>query len=671
MSELRIEKRRIPTANFHEVSSLPAVTEELRLSFMQNKFALDEDDELFVNYGTVDYAFPYKVQDNYDRELVDTEHNTVVLENKYLKATFMPHYGGKLWSLFDKVAGKELLFENSVVRPCHLGIRNAWLSGGIEWNCGYIGHNPFTCDWLHTARTSLDDGTPVLRFYQYERVRSIVYQMDFFLPEDSKLLFVRTKIMNQKFEVVPMYWWSNVAVEDPDGARVVVPADETYTAPNSYPEKIKIPVHNGIDVTYPADNVIAIDYFWKTQPDKRKYICQVNKDGYGLIQTSTGRLKGRKLFVWGNSEGGDRWKNFLTADDESGSYNEIQCGLTYAQFECIPMPPNTTWQWLEGYGAVQTEAEKVHGPWGGAKEEVESKLRQLVTEERMDEILKETDKMARTPAQEILFRADGWGALEVYRRKVQQEAPLCPWLDFGELGEEQQIWVDLLNNGTLGVHDPHDNPISYMLQPEWTALLQKAVGNKDKDNWFALLQLGLVYLSEKNNFFAEKYLLESMKKKKSAWAAYGLAEVYKRLGMSAETVKYMRLAYINAPENASLAKAYLRCLHENKRYDLLKLTFPNMADTIQQLPRCRVYYAFALAETDELEEAEKILYENGGIVVPDIRECETITSDLWYLIEEKKANRKGEAFDKTLAMPPQVLDFRMFTNLDWFNRGRK
>lgn len=667
MTELRIEKKVISTANFNGESTLPSVSEVLRLSFMQDKFVLDEDDGLFVNYGNVDYAYPYKVQDNYDRELVPTEHETVVLENEYLKATFMPHLGGKLWSLYDKKEEKELLFENSVVRPCHLGIRNAWLSGGVEWNCGYIGHNPFTCDRLHTAETKLEDGTPVLRFYQYERIRGIIYQMDFFLPEDSKLLYARMKIINPRYEVLPMYWWSNIGVVDYDTSRVIVPADESYTGLNGYPQKIDIPMRNGIDVTYPTRNPVSIDYFWKTHTDKRKYITQVDGDGYGLVQTSTQRLKGRKLFVWGDSEGGKRWKNFLTADDESGSYSEIQCGLTFAQFECIPMPPKTNWEWLEGYGAMNADPKKAHGEWAGAKAEVEQKLSEMATEEYMEQLLIDTKKMASSPAEKVLFEADGWGALEVYRREAQNDDATCTYLDFGDLTEEQLIWKKLMEEGTLGEHDPKQSPISYMLQKEWTVLIEKAAAGKDKENWFTHMQLGLIHLVSENHMMAGKYLRSSLRLQPSAWAYYGLAILNRKLDKHTEEVRYMRMAYELASDDASLAKAYLRCLHENKKYRLLEKVYLGMNKELQAIERCHIYYAYALVDRGDVKGAEAILYKNGYIEIPDIRECETITSDLWYLIEAKKAEQNGTEFDAETAMPPQALDFRMFTNLSWFN----
>ena len=64
-------------------------------------------------------------------------------------------------------------------------------------------------------------------------------------------------------------------------------------------------------------------------------------------------------------------------------------------------------------------------------------------------------------------------------------------------------------------------------------------------------------------------------------------------------------------------------------------------------------------ETGELERAEALLYADGGISVPDIREGEVSVTELWFRIEEKKAAREGRTFDRETAEPPAALDFRM------------
>ncbi|MBO5078455.1 MAG: DUF5107 domain-containing protein [Oscillospiraceae bacterium] len=669
MTELRVEKFKIPSVEFNGVSTLPSISENLRLTFMQDEFELSEDDELFVNYGMVEYGFPYKAQDNYTRKLQEKEQTCVVLENDYLKATFLPQFGGKLHSLFDKSEGKELLFVNSVVRPCHLGVRNAWMSGGVEWNCGYVGHNAFTCDWMHTARTQLDDGTPVLRFYQYERIRGIVYQMDFFLPEGSRLLFVRTKIVNPQFQVVPMYWWSNIAAPDVPGNRVIVPVDNTFTARHSHPVKIAVPEYNGTDITYPLNNVISIDYFWNIPAQERKFICQVDKEGYGLVQTSTKRLKGRKLFVWGNSEGGDRWKNFLTADNESGSYNEIQAGVAKTQYECLPMPPKTVWEWVEAHGAIRMDPQKAHGGWEEAKQEAASCLDCLVLEEELERLLQSTKAMAKSPALETLFHADGWGALEQERRKICGEDPMCGYLDFGSITQEQMPWLSLLQKGTIGGHNPTDPPVSYMCQQEWTEMLKCAVHADDADNWFAWMQLGLNTFIQKDYERAEQMLLRSVEKQVSPWALYALAILNRDAGNHEKEVSYMLKAWRMRPDDISLAKEVLRSLYQNRCFKDLKEVYEKLPEMLRQEPRCMVYYAFALLDEGNVAGAEAILYKDGGILIPDLRECETITLDLWVAVQKKRAELFGEAFDESTMEPPRFADFRMFANLEWLNGG--
>lgn len=656
MTELRIEKLTIPSSDPGMLSSLPPISEKLCLGDIENKFCLDEDDGLYINYGNVDCAYPYRYLDMYTRELKDKEYDSFVLENDFIKAVFMPDFGGKLWSLQDKTTGRELLFKNDVVRPCNLSVRNAWMSGGIEWNCGYKGHHAYTCSLISTAKTQLEDGTPVVRFYLYERIRCAVVQMDFFLPDGYRFLCCRMRITNPNSYVVPMYWWSNVAVEEKTGDRVVVPADMSYTAPNGYVEKINIPVFNGIDVTYPENNVIANDFFWTTYKDKRKYIYQADKDGYGLFQTSTSRLKGRKLFVWGNSQGGKKWQNFLTGDDKSGRYNEIQSGLANTQHECLPMPPHTVWEWLECYGSMQTDSAKIHNTWESARAETEAVLESIITEADVEKLLDDTRSMAKSPAKELVYQGEGWAALELMRRQLYGSDLMCNHLDFGKIGVEQQDWANLLKNGTIGEHSPEDVPLSYMRQAEWTALLENAVENKDKDNWYAYYLLGTTAIADGEYKKGNAYLERSVELQENVWSYYALAVSFEKCGDTAKSAQYMIKAHSMRKGDISLAKDVYRSLNGAKMYDSVIELFESDTDNVRENERCLLYYANALARTGKIEESENILYKDGKyLVVPDIRECELTITDLWIYI----CNQKGVEVNV-----PYDLDFRMTENKD-------
>jgi tetratricopeptide (TPR) repeat protein len=662
MSTLKIEKLNILSANMGKESSLPPIAVKLSLGDISNDCILDEGEGLFVNYGGVESAYPYRYQDLYDRKLIPMEYDSIVLENEYLQATFIPGFGGKLWSLIDKTTGKELLFKNSVVRPCNLGVRNAWLSGGIEWNACFKGHNPFTCSLIHTARTELKDGTPVLRFYYFERIRVAVVQMDFFLPKDAKMLYVRTRITNPNDEVIPMYWWSNVGVVQKEGDRVVVPVEKSYTVNlDNQPIKINVPVYNGVDVTYPASNLTSNDFFWAIDEGKRRYIAQLDTDGYGLFQTSTSKLQGRKTFVWGNSQGGAKWMNFLTADDESGAYDEIQCGLARTQYECVPMPPKTVWEWLEVYGAMQADKQLVHGSWDDAQTEVERALDAFITEKQLNDVLADTREMAKAPAKEILFAMnDGWGSLELLRRKtVGGNSLMNDHLDFGEMQPEQDVWVRLLKDGTVGEHSANEVPVSYNRQKEWLTLLERAIENKDKDNWYAYYLLGTALIADEEYTRAEKLIEKSISLCNCAWNNYALAVIYRKTQRSRLETEKMTLAYQMRSNDLSLAKEVLRTTYENEESQKAVEIYENACAQVRDNKRCLLYYAYALARLGRVDEAEEILCGKDGktyMVVPDIRECELTETQLWFYIRERKGVSPSE-----IGEPPKDLDFRMFT----------
>ena len=625
---------------------------------------LGEDDELYLEYRFVKSAFPYLAQDNYTRELNQGKLPGVVLENEYLIASFAPTMGGKLWSLYDKVAGRELLFANPVARPAYLAVRNAWCSGGVEWNCGIRGHTPLTCDTLFTATLTGDQGEPILRMYEYERIRGVVYQMDFSLPSGSRVLIARMRVVNPSFRDTAMYWWSNIAVPNVKGARVVVPADEAYTPVNGATSIVPIPVYKGIDVTYPENNPVSVDYFFKTRKDRNGYTCQLDKDGYGLFEASTRRLQGRKIFVWGQGPGGRKWQEYLSGRGHDGGYCEIQCGLAHTQGECLPMPPATAWEWVEVYGALQADPAYVHGQdWAQAQAAVEEAIDGILPQEDIDAYLQASRSMALRKADKLLWRGAGWGALEDLRRASADLPPMCNHLDFGDIGPEQAAWAELLNNGSMGVHATQDAPLSWMRQQEWTELMERATSKDDCENWYTLLQLGCTWLAQPDLMRAEHYITRSLNAKITAWGLYAQAELQRLKGDALKGAHTMRAACALAPDDANLAKMTARMLHACRDYETLNAFAASRPAHIQELPRLRLYRAFALAALGQYDAAMDVLYRNNQwLEVPDIQEGEVSLSELWYIIQEGKAKEKGQTFDRAQHSPPYELDFRMFAH---------
>src|SRR5207247_1719655 len=51
-------------------------------------------------------TLPYPMQDGYSRALRQQSIPTLVLENEHLRATVLPGWGGRLWSLVHKDSGR-------------------------------------------------------------------------------------------------------------------------------------------------------------------------------------------------------------------------------------------------------------------------------------------------------------------------------------------------------------------------------------------------------------------------------------------------------------------------------------------------------------------------------------------------------------------------------------
>jgi len=663
LTSLREEFLNIPAVELGGQNSLPNFAEASLGPIRGCLTDTEEDDGLFNDYGYVRAVFPYRMQDCYTREFTSDGFKSIVLENEHLKATFVPDVGGKLWRLYDKDNKKDLLFNNPVFRPANLALRNAWTSGGVEWNLGWLGHHPYTCSRLHTALTKLDDSTPVLRMYEYERVRGLVYQMDFWLPDDSKFLYCRMRITNPKDEMTPAYWWSNIAVEHIKGSRLITNADITYNVNNDKIHRYTMPKYSDDkDISYPETIPTAQDHFFPTRDGELKYETMVNPDGYGLIQASTSRLKGRKIFVWGQGTGGRNFQKFLSGNDCDGAYFEIQAGLACSQTENLPMPAKTVWEWVEVYGPLQIESKDVDSEWFGLQDIVRDKMNENgINDKYLEEVLVKTRPMAKRKAEKKLFDGSGWANLENLRREADGEEAMCPHLDFKSEDTEPKQWIELLEKGSLGEHNPFDIVESWMLSDKWITKMEKAVKETDSENWYTYLQLGCAHLMQGDGdvVSAEKELRKSINLKISPWALYALGHLYRMVGKELDAVLYLEEAYRILPTDCSLAKSVASTILKFNMYERLYKFCVNVHESLQEVPRIRMYKAIAAVKIGDLKTAEEIFYRDEVFEIPDQREGEVSLTELWYDIEELRAKQRGEVFDRENIVCPEKYNFRM------------
>lgn len=347
----------LPAAPTGPENPLPALRApaEVHVLDEQARRGLPRDMARQIGYEPLRSLLPVRIRDGYRRERRKQDFEAVVIENAHLRVTVLPGLGGRIHSLVHLPTGRELLYRNPVFQPANFALNGAWFSGGVEWNTGATGHTTLSCAPLHAALVPGPDGGVMVRLWEWERLRDLPFQVDLWLPQDSEFLYAGVRVRNPHERPAPVYWWSNTAVPDDPGSRVLAPADEAWHFGYERSlRRIPLPQWDGADRTYPPRSGHPADFFYEVPEGVRPWIASLDAEGRGLVQTSTGLLRGRKLFTWGSGDGGRRWQEWLT-EPGTGGYAEIQAGLARTQLEHVRLEAGEEFAWLEAYGPLSAD----------------------------------------------------------------------------------------------------------------------------------------------------------------------------------------------------------------------------------------------------------------------------------------------------------------------------
>lgn len=653
----------ILSADLGEENRMPDIK---NVKYIHAKFDVDKNvpsrEAANLGSGMIQTLLPYTIQNNYTRHRSPRTFRAAVLENSKLKALFLPELGGRLWSLYDKVNERELLYVNPVFQPGNLALRNAWFSGGIEWNVGIKGHNPLTCSPLFAREMKTADGDSFLRMYEYERIRDVTYCMDFVLPEESDVLFARVTIENTGDEDKYMYWWSNIAVPEDDGSRIIAPTNQallTFYSENRYKISLaEVPVATGdtVDVTYPKNCVRAQDYFYIVPDDSDKWVANVTKNGEGFLDFSTPNLFGKKLFVWGQGQGGRNWNKWLSGEDKP--YVEIQSGLARTQYEHFLMNAHSTITFTEGFGGFRADPAKLHGDFNEAIKTVGDICKEKAA--GLDDI--ETMLKGAVPG-DIMVYGSGFGYLENLAREKQGKRALSNMLDFpaDSVTAREQAWLALVTDGVYPADDLTLPPPSFQKGVFWQTLLEKSEANPA-----ARLQLGITRYASGDIQGAYAAFQQSNAAQENPWALRNLAMIEKNeYGNLPKAVEYIGQALKHNVRYRGLmldAADILLTAGENHRW---LAVFREMDDTLKGDGRLLLYKALAHINLEEYEAAAEII--NKDFVMPDIQEGELSVSYIWGDLYQKLiSKRTGITRSEELVRLqqeqyplPEELNFRM------------
>ena len=471
-----------------------------------------------------------------------------------------------------------------------------------------IGHNPFTTEQLYTAQTTNENGEPVLRMYEYERIRKVTYQMDFWLEKDSSFLNCRMRIVNEGKEVVPMYWWSNMAVPEYKKGRVIVPAVQAFTSRENQVMKVDLPIVEGM------------------LPARKSTSPSPSISSFFSIAVHC-----RKLFSWGNQDASNHWQEYLT--DKAGRYVEIQAGLGKTQYGCIPMAPHTAWEWMEQYGSVQVAEDVMEKEYVDRTAWVTHRIIGSGLHEKLKEKLETSKGMARKSAQ-VVYKGSGYGALAAHGEGTKH-------LAFTEETSDLENWKRFFETGILHCPSQMDAPDEFIIDEENVDFLEAHM-EENAQNWYAYYQLGLGYYRRGDYEKAGRAFEESLKLKESAWAFHGLSCVKLAQGEKEQAGDCILQGMAFKRKELSYLKEGFRILLLAEKYEELSRFYRKLDKEEQEDSRLKLGYVEALHGLKQDKKALDLLESKGGLVPDDIREGEDSLGDIWMELYRSVYKKEGK-----------------------------
>ncbi|MCI1746907.1 MAG: DUF5107 domain-containing protein [Acidipropionibacterium sp.] len=675
----------IPAARTIGENPLPVLRDQLPNTRVLSNGSLLAHEQTRMGENTARRVLPYRMQDRYSRDRHRTDLATIELDNGLLKAVFLPELGGRLYSLTDLMTGQDLLFSNPVFQPANLAIRDAWFSGGIEWNLGHYGHSVTTCDPLFCGIVHAEDGD-LMRLWEYERMNGLFWQIDFRMPEGRGVLEAHVRVVNPSDIDVPLYWWTNTAIPQDAGTRVfsgtpeVIYADSAARVawvqgrgwPLNARSLAKAPNYFGhatlpwftqsgraFDASYPGNFDFSSEYFFQTPfTERTPWEAAWQSDGQLFVERSTLPLRFRKMFCWGDHPGGRWWRDYLS-EPGRGDYVELQAGLAPTQLHGYTLEAQDELEFTQVFGGSRLDADLANAEWDQANAHVSRVVEDVIPAADLEIADLAAMSRSRIPVSEVLHLGSGWGALEAARHPNQVPEGFAFPAD--SLSADQAGWMTLLTTGRLPVGTE-----SFMVDTRWRPLLEDTLGTAHgRELATALEHLGLLEWEDFDPVRAVNYWQDAAELGSSR-ALRNLAVVARSDHDPETAVDLMSQACEGAGPDADRAwfEELLTLLVEVGRYQQAWQTFQGLSEPVRGSERILLAVARAALELGEDRFVARLFERDWA----GLREGDTTVIDLWYRREAMRlAARRGVPLtddllnEVTAALaPPARIDNRMF-----------
>ena len=308
------------------------------------------------------WAYPVLDRAGYDASNPvprDVIYRLLVVENEYLKLTFLPELGGRLYEVVFKPTGHRETYRNPVLKPSPWGPpeQGWWLAaGGIEWCLPVEEHGyEWGTPWKLSTSQGDEGVSVVLRDTDAtERIRA---QITVRLEAGAGYFTIQPRLENPTSAPLAVKYWTNAMLAPGGrnvpsaGLRFVLPDAATAVTVHSrgddflpgYNERMSWPVSNGVDLSLLGNWNRWLGFF--EDPAVGEFIA-VYDESYdeGMVRVfPADTARGAKGFAFG-------WHDPIPASnwtDDGSSYVEIHGGPAPTFDDSIPIGAGGHLQWTE------------------------------------------------------------------------------------------------------------------------------------------------------------------------------------------------------------------------------------------------------------------------------------------------------------------------------------
>lgn len=287
------------------------------------------------------------------------DYTGVVLENDWLRLTFLPELGGRLYGITDKATGEELLYQNPVIKPTPWGpdkepdLQLWWLAaGGVEW-CLPVDEHGFewAVPWGYETEVTAEGARITLWDSKAgDRIRA---EITVFLPADQAAFQLKPWLVNPTPSPVTFKFWHNAMLAPgapntvgPD-LRFVLPVDEVtvHSSGNfNAGDVLSWPEHGGVDYSRLGNWDKWLGFFARPGAAEDWTGVYDGALGRGLARVFPGQgIRGVKGFGFG-------WASPLDSNlwtDDGSTYVEFHGGPSPTFWDSITLEQNQTLGWTE------------------------------------------------------------------------------------------------------------------------------------------------------------------------------------------------------------------------------------------------------------------------------------------------------------------------------------